>query len=65
MGKPNEKRFNCGADLVITPITRLIANKNAVNGSMMIVAAKNIDPAAAIPPCTNAGKLGITPTGRN
>ena len=27
-GKPNEKRFNCGADFVIKPIPRFIKNKN-------------------------------------
>ena len=64
IGKPNENRFNCGADRVITPMTRLIASKKAVIGSMIMVAARNIDPAAAIPPCISRGKAGIAPTGR-
>ena len=38
--------------------------EKAVIGSMIIVAARNIDPAAAIPPCINKGKAGIAPTGR-
>ena len=46
MGKPKEKRFKVGADLVITPIDRFTISNRTDTGSMMIVAAKNIDPAA-------------------
>ena len=53
MGKPKEKRFKVGADLVITPIDRLTISKRTDTGNMMIVAAKNIDPAAPIPVLSN------------
>jgi hypothetical protein len=37
-GKPNEKRFNCGADLVIKPIPRFIKNKILTIGNTIITA---------------------------
>ena len=49
MGKPNEKRFSVGADRVTTPMAILIIKVNPAIGNIMIVAAKNIDPAALIP----------------
>ena len=34
------------------------------NDNMIMAAAKNIDPAAAMPPWIKTGKAGIAPTGR-
>ena len=59
MGKPKEKRFKVGADLVITPIDRFTISNRTDTGSMMIVAAKNIDPAAPIPVLINISNVGI------
>ena len=59
MGKPKEKRFKVGADLVITPIERFTISKRTDTGNMMIVAAKNIEPAAPIPVLSNISNVGI------
>ena len=59
MGKPKEKRFKVGADLVITPIERFTISKSTDTGNMIIVAAKNIDPAAPIPVLSNISNVWI------
>ena len=48
-----------GVDLVITPIDRLTISKRTDTGNTIIVAAKNIDPAAPIPVLINISTLGI------
>ena len=58
IGNPNEKRFKVGADLVITPMDKLTISKRTETGSIIIVAAKNIDPAAPIPVFNNISKVG-------
>ena len=59
MGKPKEKRFRVGADLVITPIETFTISKRTETGSMIIVAAKNMDPAAPIPVFSKISNVGI------
>ena len=59
IGNPKEKRFKVGADLVIIPIETFTISKRTETGSMIIVAAKNIDPAAPIPVCIRISKVGI------
>tara|TARA_B100000674_G_scaffold224612_1_gene184526 strand:- start:7 stop:342 length:336 start_codon:yes stop_codon:yes gene_type:complete len=59
IGNPKEKRFRVGADLVITPIETFTISKRTETGNMIIVAAKNIDPAAPIPVFNRISKVGI------
>ena len=65
MGKPNEKRFSVGADRVTTPMAILIIKVNPAIGNIMIVAAKNIDPAALIPFATITPRFKFAPIGIN
>ena len=65
IGKPNEKRFKVGADRVIIPIVILTINVSPAIGSMMIVAAKNIEPAAVIPLAIIIPKFRFDPIGIN
>ena len=59
IGKPKEKRFKVGADLVIIPIETFTISKRTETGSMIIVAAKNIDPADPIPVFSRISNVGI------
>ena len=59
IGKPKENRFSVGADLVITPIETFTISKRTETGNIIIVAARNIDPAAPIPVFNRISKVGI------
>ena len=48
IGKPNENKFSCGAERVITPIDALTIISTTTTGIMISVAAKNIAPMAAV-----------------
>ena len=65
MGNAKEKRFNVGAERVITPIDTFINRRTTANGSIMIVAALNIKPAADIPAEIISCEFGVLPIGRN
>ena len=65
IGNPKEKRFRVGADLVITPIETFTISNRTETGNMIIVAAKNIDPAAVIPLATIIPKFRFDPIGIN
>ena len=59
IGNPKEKRFRVGADLVITPIETFTISKRTETGNIIMVAAKNIDPAAPIPVLSSISNVGI------
>ena len=63
IGKPKEKRFSWGADLVIIPIDTFISNTTSTSGNIIIDAMRNIEPEAAIPPSINAEGTGRAPIG--
>ena len=63
IGKPNENKFNCGADRVIIPIATLVSNTTRTTGIIIIDAFKNMEPEAAIPPSINAEGTGSVPIG--
>ena len=65
IGKPNEKRLRVGADLVMIPIDKLTINRNTETGSIITVAAKNIEPAAPIPDLIIIPKVGMESIGMN
>ena len=65
IGKPNENRFSCGADLVIIPIATFINNTTNTTGNIIIDAFTNMEPEAAMPPSINAEGTGSVPIGIN
>ena len=65
IGNPNEKRLRVGADLVIMPIERFTIKRIIETGSIITVAAKNIEPAAPTPDLIIIPKVGIESIGTN
>ena len=64
IGKPNENRFNVGAEREMMPTVTLIISSTMAIGNMMIAADRNIDPAAPIPAAIITSAATGEPTGR-
>ena len=64
IGKPNENKFSCGAERVIMPIDAFTINNTNATGIMIMLAAKNIAPAASITLFINNPKGGVCPSGK-
>ena len=64
MGKPNENRFNDGADLVIMPIEHCINNNPPTIGKLIKAAKYNISPNVLIATLLTLEKSRIRPIGK-
>ena len=64
-GKAKEKIFSVGVDLVIIPIDTFIIRRAIEIGSIIMVAAKNIEPAAPIPDLRIMSNVGREVIGMN
>ena len=63
IGKPNENRFNDGADLVITPIEHCINNNPPTIGKLIKAAKYNISPKVFTATLVTWEKSRIRPIG--
>ena len=64
IGKPNEKRFNEGADLVIIPIEHCISNKPPTIGRLISAAKYSILPKVSTAMLLTCKKFKLKPIGK-
>ena len=64
IGKPNENRFNDGADLVIIPIEHCINNNPPTIGKLIKAAKYNISPKVLTATLLTSEKSRIRPIGK-
>ena len=64
IGKPNEKRFSDGADLVITPIEACINSNPPTIGKLISAARYSISPKVSIAILLACKKLMLKPIGK-